>query len=188
MSVHPNTDAELVSDYLQGRRQAMDVLAERYHRRLAGYVYHQVRNVDDALEISQNVWHRVLRSVANYRPADGDFFTWLTYQAYSCRSDFFRRRSAQRTVSLGDAVAALEKELQDHRDPAEPLLLDESSDVLHSLLGKLSPESRLVLEMRFLLGMSRQQTADQLEMPIGTVDRRQHAALKELRALLEGRM
>lgn len=62
-------------------------------------------------------------------------------------------------------------------DPAQ----SESADDLHTLLAALPDAQREVLVMRFVDGLSVEEIAQTLDIPLGTVKTRTHHAIKKLR-------
>ena len=70
------------------------------------------------------------------------------------------------------------------RDPEQALIDARRRRALETALGALDPEKRAVFVMFELEGMSGQQIADELGVPIGTVHSRLHHARAALRASL----
>lgn len=58
------------------------------------------------------------------------------------------------------------------------------SDLMKELLNSLSPEHRVVLILKYYRAMSEEEIADVVDIPLGTVKSRLHAAKKKLRCLL----
>jgi RNA polymerase sigma-70 factor, ECF subfamily len=61
---------------------------------------------------------------------------------------------------------------------------DELRHAVKEALKKLSPDQRAVIVLRYYLGMSEQELADELNTPNGTIKWRLFAARKQLRVLL----
>jgi RNA polymerase sigma-70 factor (ECF subfamily) len=181
------TDNELVQDYLGGNLQAMSVLAERYGKRLAGFLFKQVGNHHDALDIAQEVWRRVLHTVANYDPEASSFFTWLIWQARSELTGFLRGRATHRTISLNELLDSWENNAPHTAAAEQGLVNGEEGETIQTLLTQISPKCRAVLELRYLAGLSVVQTAVHLGIPVGTVGSRQSEGVRQLRELLRVR-
>ena len=62
-----------VRDDVQG---AFEVLVERYQHRLVGILVHLVGNVEEAEDLTQEVFLRIYRARKGYRPR-AKFSTWL---------------------------------------------------------------------------------------------------------------
>src|SRR5690606_24405128 len=83
------------------------------------------------------------------------------------------------TVTLGDTLPS-ETPL-----PAEIFERQQTRDMVWDALGRLSPEDRSLLAMRYFLELSAREIAEALNCPLGTAKWRLHEARKALRAQLE---
>jgi len=68
--------------------------------------------------------------------------------------------------------------------PADLAEAAETRQAIWSALGKLPPAQRAVIVLRYYLGLSEAEMADELACPPGTVKWRLHAARERLRRLL----
>ncbi|HEX8599479.1 MAG TPA: RNA polymerase sigma factor, partial [Chloroflexia bacterium] len=60
----------------------------------------------------------------------------------------------------------------------------ETNDAIWEALGKLQPQHRAVLVLRYYLDLGEAEMSARLDVPAGTVKSRLHSARKHLRALL----
>jgi RNA polymerase sigma-70 factor (ECF subfamily) len=165
--VNPS-DESLLQDFLRGSREALGEIAARYERPLLGLALGLLDGRRDmALDAIQETWVRVIRFAGSF---DGrsSLKTWLYRIAINqCRTAKAKGRSAATTTNAEPASIA----------PAEP---DERS-WLREQVRALSPDKRTVLLLCFHEGMTHQQAAEILEVPLGTLKSRLHAALTKLR-------
>ena len=91
-----------------------------------------------------------------------------------------RRRASGRLVEI---LASLKNTLQPPRDP-QPVL--QARKDVERALGLLSEAKRVTLLMAEVEGLSCEEIAQALEVPIGTVWTRLHAARRELRKAMAG--
>ena len=61
-------DGELVSSAIAGREDGFEELVRRYQRPISAYVYRMVGNYEVALDLTQEVFIKVYKSLARYRP------------------------------------------------------------------------------------------------------------------------
>ena len=116
-----------------------------------------------------------LRDPAAFRPW---LFRIATRQAYrSCR-----RRSRQANLSIETNVGELCQEASP--GPSECLERDEVTAMMSRSLDQLSPASRSVLCLHYRQQLSLQETADVLEVSLGTVKSRLAYGLRQLRKKL----
>ena len=134
------------------------------------------RHASNADDLVQNCLERALGSVASKRP-DGDLRAWLFTILYRQFVDN-HRRTRRYTRML---------EFFTGRDEAQPST--ERTVIAQTTLqafDQLSTEQRALLLWISVEGLSYQQVADILEVPIGTVMSRLSRARQALRALSEG--
>ena len=134
------------------------------------------RHASNADDLVQNCLERALGSVASKRP-DGDLRAWLFTILYHQFVDNHRR--TRRYARM--------REFFTSRDDAQPST--ERTVIAQTTLqafDQLSTEQRALLLWISVEGLSYQQVADILEVPIGTVMSRLSRARQALRALSEG--
>ncbi len=90
------TDEELLEAYLKGQSEALAVLVERYRRMLYGFILDMTGAREDADEVFQEVWLRVMRKARLYRKRN--FRGWLMRLTHNLLID--RARTRRSTVSL----------------------------------------------------------------------------------------
>ena len=134
------------------------------------------RHASNADDLVQNCLERALGSVASKRP-DGDLRAWLFTILYRQFVDNHRR--TRRYARMLEFFTG--------RDDAQPST--ERTVIAQTTLqvfDQLSTEQRALLLWISVEGLSYQQVADILEVPIGTVMSRLSRARQALRALSEG--
>jgi RNA polymerase sigma-70 factor, ECF subfamily len=134
------------------------------------FVYYHVQNGQDAEDLAQEAFSRVL---ARHESAEPPTRQYLYTTAHNLIRDRWRRR--HRTGVLV---------------PLEEVLLSRAADDdamrlwMQDLLEKLPPEYRTVLELRIIAGYSRAETAERLETSEGSVRSMQYRALQLLRSMV----
>jgi len=79
-------DGELVRNALAGRETSFEELVRRYQRPIAAYVYRMVGDYDAALDLTQEVFIKVYKSLARYR-SEFKFSTWIYKIAHNAAID-----------------------------------------------------------------------------------------------------
>ncbi len=85
-------DAALVAEYLEGRRHAFHVLAERYQSRLLNFIYRTIGDRDRAEDLVQETFVRVYRHLHRFDPTK-KFSTWIYTIASNLAKNELRNRS-----------------------------------------------------------------------------------------------
>lgn len=167
-------DAGLVRRSKRGDRDAFGRLVSRYQAQ----VYRLVRGIlGDAAEsedVTQEVFLKAYGNLGRFR-GDSSFYTWLYRIAVN---EAIRARRRRRGPLLADSLPEIEAPR-----PEEPAEGGPTLAALERLLGRLSDEFRTIVVLRDLEGLSYQEIAETLEIPIGTVESRLFRARRELREL-----
>jgi RNA polymerase sigma-70 factor, ECF subfamily len=171
--------AELVQRSQAGDELAFAELYVRFFDRVYRYLLVALKNPDDAQEVSQDVFLRVLSMLDRYEPGRGDFRDWLFSMVRSLAIDHLRKG--------GHTAAVDPHSLPSHAAPlaerASALLerLDPGSGV-RTLIEALPDRQRRVVVLRFVFELSTVEIADVLGSTPGAVRQIQHRALKALAA------
>ena len=167
-------DAQLVELAQRGDRSAFGQLATEFGDRLYALAYRMLRDSDLAADAAQEsivlIW-RDLRALRDPRR----FETWAyRILVRACYREVRRqRRPFPRLYALHELSAG---------DSAEAVA---DRDELDRAFARLTADQRAVLTLQYYLGMTHPQIADVLEIPVGTVGSRLHAAKRALRGSLD---
>jgi RNA polymerase sigma-70 factor, ECF subfamily len=175
------SDERLLAAVLAGDMDALAALVERHQRPLTGYLDRLVGpDWTLAQDLVQETFLRVLRqhTCRGNRP----FKPWLYAIATNLARDHFKSAAVQRATRLDDQIEA---RLADWAaSPEDQALAGERGAAIADALGSLSAEYRATLALRFYNGLSLQEIADTLEVPLGTVKSRLSVGLRRLREVL----
>jgi RNA polymerase sigma factor (sigma-70 family) len=97
-------DAELLPRCRQGDEAAWHDLAARHTRKVFGLAYRFTGRVDEAEDLTQEVFVKVYQTLFRYREADGPFGGWLMAVARNHAIDHYRRRKQERMRRSDDAA------------------------------------------------------------------------------------
>ena len=174
---------QLVRAVAGGDQSALHSLYERTHRIVFTLIVRIVMNRETAEEVTLDVFHDVWRRASSYDPANGSVVGWIMNQARSRAIDRLRFDQRKKRVntypdSLGTAT--------DIVDPQQAYLFEEQSRLLRDALEVLTPEERRAIETAFFSELTYEQTARNLNQPLGTVKTRIRSGLGKLRDALKG--
>ncbi|MDQ3482960.1 MAG: sigma-70 family RNA polymerase sigma factor [Pseudomonadota bacterium] len=171
-------DEYLVAAARTGDRKALEMLAERWNRKLIAHAWRVTGHRDLALDAAQAGWVEILRSLPRLQD-DRTFPAW----AYRIVS---RRCSRQINAIVRDRRLA---EAAAEEVPAAALAGADSTldqQRLASAIAALPADQRSAVALFYLEEMSVAQVAVALEIPAGTVKTRLLHARRKLRLALEG--
>ncbi len=160
-----------------------ETLAAEQERQVYATCYHMLGNREDALDCAQETMLRAYRAFDSFRQ-DASFATWITRIAMNVCTDALRKRRP--VVSL-DALR--EESHFDVSDPAPTayaqLEQKERMRLLREGLDQLPEDMRQMIVLRDVQGLSYDQIASILQVPLGTVKSRVSRAREKLVHLLQ---
>lgn len=174
---------QLVRAVAGGDQSALYSLYERTHRIVFTLIVRIVMNRETAEEVTLDVFHDVWRRASSYDPANGSVVGWIMNQARSRAID--RLRFDQRKKRVNTYPDSL-RPTTDIVDPQQAYLFEEQSRRLRDALEVLTSEERRAIETAFFSELTYEQTARNLNQPLGTVKTRIRSGLGKLRNALKG--
>jgi RNA polymerase sigma-70 factor (ECF subfamily) len=177
----------LIAAAQRGDAQALHGLVDRYSSRLFGFLFRLCGRRNEAEDLMQEVFVRIVRTIERYRD-DGRFEAWLFRIAANLVRDSIRRRR-RRPTQIGPDANDDDDPLDRAADSAGPpeAALETAEEVarLNAALQRLPDAEREVIMLRHFSDLSFKEVADIMGTPIGTALARSHRALRRLKELME---
>lgn len=169
-------DELLVIKCRQGDRAAFDELVGRWQKRLWHYAYRVTGSESAAWDIVQETWYGIIKSVR--RLDDVSVFPRWAFRIVNNKcADWGRMQRRQEQLNN-----KLTKQKQNESDETQNTC--EKTEYLRAAIKKLSPDRRVLLELRYHEGFDISQIAEILAMPEGTVKSRLHRTLNQLKQIV----
>lgn len=181
----PALDVSTLRKCRQRDAEAFAVLVDRYQVRVFGYVRRMVGTIEDAEDISQEVFVRAFQGIDRF---DGraSITTWLFRIANNLCIDR-QRRLKRRPVetSLESSVDSTHRALEDARwDPEGHAIVGELGECIERAVAEMSEKLKTVLLLHDKEELSYEQIADIMSVPVGTVKSRLFLARGQLQRAL----
>jgi RNA polymerase sigma-70 factor (ECF subfamily) len=182
-------EAALVARCTAGDQTACAELVAAHQHMVFSLALNLLGNRDDALDLSQDVFLRVFRTLASFR-GQSALRTWIyrivVNQARN-RQRWWQRRRRGDQVSLDDYLRTFCEMESRHEVPPDRLLASkEAAARIRGALDRLPFEQRTALILREVDGLRYEEIAFSLDVAIGTVKSRLTRARQALRAELLG--
>jgi len=155
-------------------------VARVYGRKIYNFAYRLTGNPDDASDLVQEVLLRVRRGLDSYQP--GSFEGWLWRITRNAFLDAVRRKSRRPTSPMPDEIDRWELASSPSAD-FEYSRISIGDDVQKALL-ELPIEFREAVVLCDIVGLSYDEIARAVAVPVGTVRSRIHRGRKLLRESL----
>jgi RNA polymerase sigma-70 factor, ECF subfamily len=180
------TDADLLPRGRNGEQGAWHELVSLYTRKVFGLAYRFTGRVDEAEDLTQEVFVKVYQTLHRYRESDGPFGGWLMAVARNHAIDNYRRHKQER-LRRNEDPEVLDTMPAQAEHPVAALEREERARLVHRGLRALPVELRLPLILCDLQGRAYEEIAAELAIPLGTVKSRINRARLELAKRLIGR-
>jgi RNA polymerase sigma factor (sigma-70 family) len=170
MEVNANLSEKAQRDYMlvqratEGDQRAYAELMGRYRDAIYYMLLKMVNNSSDAEDLTIEAFGKAFKNITQYAP-NYAFSTWLFKIATNNCIDFIRKKKTSH-VSLDHGNEEHEKAT---KDPEESLINEQKIHLMRSLVSKLKPRYRKLIELRYFSELSYEEIAEELELPIGTV-------------------
>ena len=92
-------DQELLNRCLTGEDSAWEALLRSYTRKIYNLCYRFTGRVEEAQDLTQEVFIKVFQTLKSYDAAQGSFSTWLHRVARNHLVDHYRRTRKDRVTS-----------------------------------------------------------------------------------------
>jgi len=186
----PASDSELMERFGDGDDEAFRLLVERHQKPLINFFWRQCFDRQMAQDCTQEVFLRLVRHRGRWKP-QAKFTTYMYRIAQNLWIDRYRSKKAAPTVTslqvpTGNDGGELGGVLPGRsRLPEDGAADRELSIQIQNALGSLTEEQRSVFLLAETKGLKYAAIGEVLDIPVGTVKSRMHAAIHKLRALLE---
>lgn len=183
------TDEQIFLAYRKGETPAFRTLIERYHEELLRFLIRLLGDRQAAEDVFQDTFLQIHQSAGTF-DATRRFRPWLFTIAANKGRDYLRKKGRRPLLDLSapvggdkggdnDSGGAMYIDLMEVDVPAPDAGMDrtERDRLVQVALEGLPPALREILVLAYFQRLSYVQIADDLEIPLGTVKSRLHAAV-----------
>ena len=183
----------LVRQAQAGNRDAFEEIVFLHRDQVYGAAWHLARNVDDALDVTQEVFLRAFRALSSFK-GQSKFSTWLHRIVLNTSIDYVRREKRHRKNISENEFEAYEPGEFRRSPPAESSMPAEQREQVYArelqervneALAKLSARQSEVFILRYMQDLNLKEIAETMRCSEGAVKRHLHRAQLRLRELLE---
>ncbi|MDA0277117.1 MAG: sigma-70 family RNA polymerase sigma factor [Bacteroidetes bacterium] len=178
------SDSQLVSSYLNGKRQALSILVERHRPKTYRFIYAKVQDAEVASDIVQDTFLKVIKTLdkGGYRD-EGKFVSWVMRIAYNLVIDHFRRLKKM-PMQFEKSDYSFFSFLTDSSKTKEETMIQEHIESnLHHIINCLPADQLEVVSLRIFKELSFKEISEQTGVSINTALGRMRYALINLRKI-----
>jgi len=175
----------------EGNQRAMAFLLERYRKSLLSMILKMVRNLDDAEDLSIEVFEKAFRNLHRF-DSKYSFSTWLFKIGTNHTIDFLRQKklktfSIHGQVSDGKGDSFTIDVASKDSDPQEILLKKQSHENLREIVSQLPAMYQTLVRMKYFDEMSLEEIQKEIDIPLNTIKIRLFRARNLILGILEGK-
>lgn len=164
----------LIKKCKKGNVEAFEKLISNYQKKIFNLCYRYVQNYDDAIELSQEVFIKIYKSISTFN-SNSSLSTWIYKIATTTCIDEIRKRKKHNTVSIEESEQENVCTIEIADLSADPLTQIEKNELkidIQNAISQLSEEFKTVIILRDIQGFSYNEIAEILSIPLGTVKSR----------------
>ena len=175
-------DCELVAAAVRGVEGSFEELVSRYQRPIAAYVYRMVGNYESALDLTQEIFIKVYRSLERYR-SEYKFSTWIYKIAHNAAIDHLRRTATrEQSLVVGTEGDQFDLPIESSRlSPEEESERRERRGEIETVVRALPANYRELILLRHSQDLSYEEIVEVTGLPLGTVKNRLFRAREMMR-------
>lgn len=171
------TDEQIVQRTLAGEVEAFSILVRRWEKKVYGLAYRLLGQYEDARDASQEIFLTVYRNLNKFR-GEAKFSSWLYRIALNCCHNKLRERVVPSVPLEETAPLPAEESVHSHIERQQRI------DRVRRALNALPYEMRQVIIMKEYEGLTFDEIAEILNIPVSTAKTRLYTGLDQLRQRL----
>ncbi len=147
-----------------------------YRDKVFGYVKNHVNSLEDAEDITSDIFVKIYSKLDTYDESKASLSTWIYSMTSNTVIDFYRTNHIHSEIP---------EDLTDDRSTVEEEVLNsESLELLAEALEKLPQELTDIIVLRYYKGLTLQEVAKKMNLSYGVTKLRHREALGKLRDML----
>lgn len=176
-------DIDVISRVIRGDQHAYAELVHRYKDYVFTLALRFCKNREDAEEVSQDIFIKVYRSLADFK-GTSKFSTWLYTITYNTSVTFLRKKRMD-VKSIDDDHTFLQLENQESSFSANQMEQKSRVNHVNQAIGKLSADDSQIITLFYKMEQSLEEIGVILGLEPNTVKVRLHRARQRLKEKLE---
>lgn len=153
----------------------------QYRQKVLVYVNARVKNINEAEDITSDVFVKVMSALDTYNNDKAQLSTWIYTIATNTIRDYFRKTAVRDKFQCDNSEIFLESVLSDDCDYDEKLFEDASLELLADALQTLSVIERNVVVLHYYNELTHKKIAEKLSLSHSNVRYINHQAIKKIR-------
>ncbi len=176
----------LLNGLKKGEKDSFEELVNLYKDRIYNIIIGLIQNVEDAEDLTQEVFVEVFNSIGDFRE-DSSLNTWLYRIAVNKSLELIRKRSRKKRFGFMTSIFAGKEEMQipDFEHPGVKLENKERAAVMFKAIAKLPDNQRTAFTLSKIEEFSYKEISDIMKVSVASVESLLFRAKANLKKYLE---
>ncbi len=181
--LNPQDESRLIQQFKAGDLSIFEIIIKKYQDRIYNLCRYLLGHPQDAEDAAQDVFIKGYRNLKHFKP-ESSLYTWLYRIGVNTCLDYKRKSLPEplKDESLAEALSSAEPSPEQHYQSKE------TGRAIRAAMDRLPVDSRAVIVLREIEGLSYEEMAEVLNTSVGTIKSRLSRAREELRRLLRGKV
>jgi len=180
------TDAILVSNYIKGDENSLEVLITRHKQRIYSFIYSKVYDRDIAEDIFQDTFIKVIKTLKRGKyNEEGKFLPWVMRISHNLVIDHFRKNNRMPKFSNSGEFSIFSVLSDDALDAEKSIIKEQVERDVRRVIDELPADQKDVLVMRMYNDMSFKEISEKTGVSINTALGRMRYALINMRKIID---
>lgn len=180
------SDAILVTRYISGNENALEILIKRHKQRIYSFIYSKVFDKDVAEDIFQDTFIKVIRTLKRGKyNEEGKFLPWVMRISHNLVIDYFRKNNRMPKFDNTGEFSIFSVLSDTALNAEKQIIKDQVEYDVRRLVDELPEDQKEVLLMRIYNEMSFKEISDKTGVSINTALGRMRYALINLRKIID---
>ncbi len=168
----------LVKKAVGGDAEVFGRLYDMYVERVYRHIFYRVGIVEDAEDLTQQVFMKAWKAIGRYKITSSPFLAWLMRISHNLVTDFYRSKKDR--VYPDTELAACDPD----SSPERVAEVNFDQQRLRKAILQLPGEQQQVIMMSFIEGFTYAEIASSMGKSEGAIRVIQHRALKKMRCII----
>lgn len=153
-------EKDIITGCIRGERKAQEQLYKNYYDAMMSLCMRYTKNEQDAVEVLNNGFLKVLMNIQRYDPGKATLYTWIRTIVINCCIDFLKIKGRNASHKELDETSLVEMD-------AEAISRMKADEVLY-LIRQLPPATQAVFNLYSIDGYTHKEIAAMLNISAGT--------------------
>lgn len=159
-------------------KECANELISKYYKEIYTYVYKQVSNKETSLDLTQDIFISVLKSIHNFDKDKSSFRTWLYKISTNKVVDYYRSKN----YKYGSVTEPIDdKEIASSKDFTISLEYKEDVSKIQNIVNKMDTQYQEIFRLKIFLQSTFGEIANILKIPESTVKTKYYSMIKRVK-------